>query len=69
MAISFLYIMPMAMQKIRFVWSPISNIQTDRQTDRHIYIHTDRLYFIDVEISWSKFKFSKNILQADLAVT
>ena len=38
---SVLYIMPMSMQKIRFVgltvWSPIGNIQTDRQT----YIQTD----------------------------
>ena len=42
LAMSVLYIMPMSMQKIRFVgltvWSPIGNI------------HTDRLYFIDVEI-------------------
>ena len=45
------------------VWSPMGNIQTDRQTDIHTYTHThihththththtDRLYFIDVEDS------------------
>ena len=42
---SVLYTMPMSMQKIRFVgltiWSPIGNIQTDRQTDRLSFIYID----------------------------